>query len=89
MTESKFSAVLNQREKEDKDTSVEKGKKRGPGRPRGKRTNPDYEQVTAYIPRSLHDKVKIALIESERKEFSQLVEELLARWLQEPSKGKP
>jgi hypothetical protein len=47
----------------------------------GKRTNPDYAQVTAYIPKSLHDDVKIALIKEGGKEFSAIVEELLSEWM--------
>jgi len=52
------------------------------GRPPGKRSNPTYSQVTAYIPEDLHRRVKIALlIEAEGREFSQLVEALLLDWL--------
>jgi hypothetical protein len=52
------------------------------GRPPGKRSDPAYSQVTAYIPEDLHRKVKIALLlEAEGREFSQLVEALLSDWL--------
>jgi hypothetical protein len=52
------------------------------GRPPGKRSDPAYAQVTAYIPEELHRKVKIALLmEAEGREFSQLVEALLSDWL--------
>jgi hypothetical protein len=52
------------------------------GRPRGKRSNPDYEQVTAYIKKSTYTAIKIALLQSdEGQEFSELVEELLTDWL--------
>ncbi len=52
------------------------------GRPRGKRSNPDYEQVTAYIRRDTHRAIKMALLqEGESREFSEVVEELLAEWL--------
>jgi hypothetical protein len=37
--------------------------------------------VTAYIPKSLHEDVKIALIKEGGKEFSTLVEELLFEWM--------
>lgn len=52
------------------------------GRPggQGKRGNPDYAQVTAYIPKTLHDETKVNLIRQGNKEFSQLVEELLTGW---------
>ena len=57
------------------------GKRRG--RPAGgKRSDPDYEQVTAYIRKDVHRRVKIALLqEQEKTEFSQLVDQLLAEWL--------
>lgn len=55
---------------------------RGPGRPRGKRSDPSFAQVTAYIPEATHRAVKIALLqEGEGREFSELVDELLSDWL--------
>jgi hypothetical protein len=55
---------------------------RGPGRPKGKRSNPAFVQVSAHIPGELHHNVKLALLR-ERKgvEFSELVAELLSGWL--------
>ncbi len=48
----------------------------------GKRRHPDYEQVTAYIRRSTHHQVKLALLRETRdRQFSELVEELLCGWL--------
>lgn len=49
-------------------------------RSNGKSSNPDYEQVTSYIRRDTHHKVKKALIGTE-KDFSELLEELLTKWL--------
>ena len=46
----------------------------------GKRSDSEYRQVSAYIRRDTHRKVKIALLE-ENREFSELVEELLRSWL--------
>lgn len=52
------------------------------GRPPGKRSDPEFDQVTAYIRRRTHQDVKIALLqEGSGREFSELVEELLANWL--------
>ena len=65
------------------DTVPDKEEQKGPGRPRGKRSSPQYDQVPAYIPHALHDEVKICLIIEGRKEFSTLVEELLAAWVQQ------
>lgn len=55
---------------------------RRPGRPRGKRSDPGFVQVTAYIPDDLHHNVKLALLQERKgREFSELVAELLAAWL--------
>lgn len=52
------------------------------GRPKGKRSNPDYEQVTAYIRKTTHRDVKLALLQAgEDQDFSDLVEELLTEYL--------
>src|SRR5262245_6089460 len=49
---------------------------------RGERSNPDYEQTTAYVPRKLYSKVKIRLLQEGRnREYSDLVEKLLSDWL--------
>lgn len=48
----------------------------------GKRSDPNFRQVTAYIPRDLYKKVTIKLANEEPKgEFSNLVTELLKEWL--------
>ena len=46
----------------------------------GKRGDPDYRQVSAYVRKDTHQKVKRALLEEDR-EFSVLVEDLLRDWL--------
>lgn len=48
----------------------------------GKRSNADYRQVSAYIRKDTHRRVKMALLEEDR-EFSELVAELLENWLDE------
>jgi hypothetical protein len=53
------------------------------GRPAGKRSDPDYVQVTAYVSGRLHHNVKIALLQERKgREFSQLIEALLSDWLE-------
>ncbi len=47
---------------------------------RGKRSNDEYRQVSAYIRKDTHRRTKMALLE-ENREFSELVEELLQYWL--------
>ncbi len=52
------------------------------GRPKGKRSNPDFEQVTAYVRSLTYRNTKIALLQQEELEdFSELVEQLLCEWL--------
>ena len=89
MAKSKFDAVLGQHRTAPSEQespagfskTVETTAGRSRGRPPGKRTNPDYQQVTVYLPRALQDRVKIALIQEGRKEFSELVEKLLTEWI--------
>jgi hypothetical protein len=63
-----------------------------PGRPPGKRSDPDFEQVTAYIKRKTYVGVKIELLKESQdqekgqgREFSDLLEELLTDWLKSRS----
>lgn len=52
------------------------------GRPKGKRSNPSYEQVTAYIRKDTYRQTKVALLQAdEERDFSQLVEDLLCAYL--------
>lgn len=52
------------------------------GRPAGKRSDSDFIQVTAYIRKSIHRDVKIALLKSGRdQDFSELVDALLEAWV--------
>jgi hypothetical protein len=81
MAQSKFDAILDRKRAGDAAYSEDR-EQRKRGRPAGKRSNPDYAQVTAYIPRALHDEVKILLIRDGGKEFSELVAELLSGWIQ-------
>ena len=49
---------------------------------RGKRGDPNFTQVTAYIRKETHRQVKLALLqEGSDREFSELVEDLLAEYL--------
>jgi hypothetical protein len=51
----------------------------GSKRPLGKRSDPDYTQITAYIRKGTHEGVMRAIYK--RQELSELIEELLAGWL--------
>lgn len=46
----------------------------------GKRSNPDYVQVGAHIPKTLHRLVKRRLFDEER-DFGDLMTELLQAWM--------
>lgn len=52
------------------------------GRAKGKRSNPNYEQVGAYIPKALNLEVKRLLLDREL-DFSDLVTQLLEQWVSE------
>ncbi len=53
------------------------------GRPPGKRSNPGYTQITAYVRTQTINDVKVELIRrGEKKDASELIEELLSAWLQ-------
>ena len=51
------------------------------GRPPGKRSNPDYRQVTVLLEKGVHTAVRKRLLD-ERGEVSELVNELLVAWLE-------
>jgi hypothetical protein len=90
---SKFKDILsaakdidNDQPKENQDQSIQISQKENKvtkkGRSKGKRTNPDFEQVTAYVKKDTYRQTKIALLNGEDKlDFSDLVEQLLTEWL--------
>jgi hypothetical protein len=52
------------------------------GRPAGKRSDPRYTQVTAYIQSETYRNVKVALLlDGNGQEFSELIEDLLIEYL--------
>ena len=83
---SKFDAILKsakepaqprqRRRKASRPDLEEAAPKRAPGR----RSDPAYRQANAYLPKDLHQTVKVELLK-EGKEYSVLVEELLTEWL--------
>ncbi len=58
---------------------------RGAGRSRtGKRSNPDYRQVSAWVQKRTYEQVTNRLfLKENRREFSDLVQSLLEEWLTE------
>lgn len=58
-----------------------RSKKRG--RPPGKRSNPGYTQITAYVRTRTINDVKVKLIkQGSKQDASELIEDLLSAWLQ-------
>jgi hypothetical protein len=51
------------------------------GRPPGKRSDPAYQPVTAWVRKRTYQAVRERLLKESRGEFSVLVEELLQTWL--------
>ena len=52
------------------------------GRPRAKRSDPNFCQVTAYVREETYNKVRISLLTSkDKRDFSELVEDLLTKFL--------
>jgi hypothetical protein len=57
---------------------------RSVGRPRGKRSNPDYEQISAYLRKETYRAAKIKLLETgDDRDVSEVLAELLAAWVQQ------
>ncbi|WP_422932236.1 hypothetical protein [Singulisphaera sp. PoT] len=56
--------------------------KRKPGRPKvGKSSNPEFVQTTAYVEEAVHIAVKKALLDVKDMDFSELVNDLLKKWV--------
>ena len=73
---SKFQGILDSHKKPVQTETSTKAKTKG------KRSDPDYEHVSAYIRKETYRNVKIALLqEAEKRDFSDLVEALLTDWL--------
>ena len=75
---SKFSGVLGAVKKQDNGPTTTAAVLRQPG----KRSDPDFVQANAYIPKALHREVKLKLLqEGDDRQYSALVEELLQEWV--------
>ena len=64
------------------DKSPEPIKQRRKRAKTGKRSDPTFTQVGCYLPRDLNNRVKVNLI-GDSRDFSDLVAELLEKWLSE------
>ena len=68
------------------------------GRPggKGKKRDPNFRQVTAYIPQQLHTNATVALrlanqirVDADKEDFSELLTRLLADWYQHQTFYRP
>lgn len=60
---------------------LQPAEKRGPGRPIGKRGSPDYKQYTVLLRAATHrEALEYLRRKTERPDFSELLETLLAAW---------
>lgn len=95
--ENRFSALSGALKNKQNDTeappqsnqSQQKGEAEAPpqkrkrGRPPGKRSDPNWEQIGLFLPVELHRQVKKNLIDIKDKDLSELVAELLQGWIEE------
>ena len=55
------------------------------GRPPGKKSDPEFIQLTSYITRTTHNQIKLELLrdatEGRKQDMSELIEDLLCAWL--------
>lgn len=51
------------------------------GRPRAKKSDPSFTQISAYIRRDTLKRVKIKLLDLDEGDMSELVEQLFQEWL--------
>lgn len=88
MTGSKFSGLKTMRDRRAQEgdeqpsasTPLLEEPRRKVGRPPGKRSNPDYQQVTVLLHGQTYLEARKRLLD-ERKEVSDLINELLVEWL--------
>lgn len=57
-------------------------KRRKPGRPKGKHSNPDYVTVSGYITKATFRRMRLKCFEQDL-EVSELLQTLIDRWLDE------
>lgn len=79
MSNSKFDGLFEVRGKGAKKPAATAQATRASKRPLGKRSDPDYTQITAYIRKGTHEDVMQAIYK--RQELSELIEDLLTGWL--------
>jgi len=79
-----FDRLAQKREQGKASSAPEAEPKKRQRKATGKRSDPNYIQVGAYIPIELNKSVKRLLVDDD-KDFSDLVSKLLEQWVQENS----
>jgi hypothetical protein len=79
-----FDRLAQKRDKGKADPAPEEEPKKRQRKATGKRSDPNYIQVGAYIPIELNKRVKRQLVDTDQ-DFSELVAELLDQWVQSNS----
>jgi hypothetical protein len=91
MAESKFAGIF-QHSLQDEPQASERIEKpaaalKAPGRPPGKRSDPEYKQYSVLLKRQTHREVtKILRDQEDSPDVSELLQQLLEQWLQHQQK---
>ena len=91
MAESKFSGIFQHSLPEESRASARTEKRvaalKAPGRPPGKRSDPEYKQYSVLLKRQTHRKVTTILRDQEDSpDVSELLQQLLEQWLEKQQK---
>lgn len=79
MTKSKFEGIFAAKGKGTKKAAQTADSPTATGREVGKRKNPDYTQISAYIRKDTHRAVMQEIVT--KRDLSDLIEELFTEWL--------
>jgi hypothetical protein len=91
MAESKFAGIFQHSLPEEPRASERTGKRiaalKAPGRPPGKRSDPEYKQYSVLLKRHTHRQVTAILRDQEDSpDVSELLQQLLEQWLEKQQK---
>ena len=91
MAESKFAGIFQNTLPDEPQTSERKEKPvttlKAPGRPPGKRSDPEYKQYSVLLKRQTHRQVTTILRDQEDSpDVSELLQQLLEQWLAQQQK---
>jgi hypothetical protein len=86
MAESKFAGIFQKSPPEEPDAAEppahRAGGSKGPGRPPGKRSDPEYKQYSVLLKKQTHRQVSAILRDQEDgPDVSELLQQLLEQWL--------